>query len=93
MFSTAQPMPGFGRLFALICASGIGVVAIAFTGGVMVERHLWENSDMGKLCAMGDYPWACHLHPDCTMHSMHCLPSLTEDQLMRIEHRLKEPDQ
>ena len=75
MFSTAQPMPGFGRVFALIGAGAITLSAISFTAGVMVERSLWERSDMGDLCDKGHY-WACYLHPDCEMHSLFCFDNL-----------------
>lgn len=74
MFSTAQPMPGFGRLFAVTGAAAIAISAISFTAGVMVERHTWEDKTMGDLCGEGRQ-WACRLHPQCSMNALVCYSS------------------
>lgn len=71
------------KLLAII----IAVICFSFTGGVLVERSIWENYDMAGLCLKG-HSWACHLHPKCTMYSMMCFSKLTENDIRTIQMKL-----
>lgn len=45
--------------------------------GMQAEKRAWERKSMGDLCYEG-YTWACELHPECTMRSLHCFPKIAE---------------